>query len=235
MELKGYLNIIKKRIWIIIIIMLVFITSTILIDVFIKKNIYETNATLYVGKKTEQQTAIMYDDLLMSQFLVKDYREIMKSRAVSEKVIYELKKKGKLEANVNTSTITDNIDVNLRNDTRIIEIKVKNSNPERAKDLANEFAEVFKVKIKELMKVDNIEIIDWAQVPDNPTKPEKKRDAVLAGFIGLLTGLCTIFFLEYLDNTIKTSEDVEKYLGLPVVGTIPNVECKKKEGNNGGK
>ncbi|MGE5328038.1 MAG: YveK family protein [Deltaproteobacteria bacterium] len=227
MGIKDYINILKKRIWIILIIMIVFISGSILIDVFLKKNIYETNATLYVGKKIENQTGIMYDDLLISQFLVKDYREIMKSRVVSEKVIDELKKRGDLDSGFDSSSLKDNIDISLRNDTRIIEIKVRNPNAKTARILANEFAVVLKVKIKELMKVDNIEIIDWAQLPNKPTKPEKKKDAVLAGVIGLLTSICLILLLEYLDDTIKTAEDVIEYLQIPVIGRIPNVECDK--------
>jgi len=227
MELRDYINVIKKRMWIILVLVPVFIIVTLLVDIFILKNIYEADATLYVGRKYDQKTTIMYDDLLISQLLVKDYREIMKSRLVSEKVVDELKKKGKLEINFNPLTLKDKIDVNLRNDTKIIEIKARDSNPQKAKDLTNEFAEVFKIKIKELMKVDNIEIIDWARFPNSPTKPEKKKDVILAGFVGLLTSLCSIFLFEYLDNTIKTSEDVEKYLELPVLGTIPKMKSIK--------
>lgn len=227
MELRDYINIVKKRIWIILIIVPAFITGAILMDTFLFKNIYQANATLYVGKKTELQASIMYDDLLINQLLVKDYKEIMKSRAVSKRVVDELKKNGSLSEKFDFSVLTNNIDVNLRNDTRIIEVKVKNPSPQRAKDLTNKLAEVFKTKIRELMKVDNIEIIDWAQLPDSPIKPQKKKDAVLAGVIGLLSGMCLIFLLEYLDNTIKTSEDVEKYLGIPILGTIPNMSYIK--------
>ena len=87
--------------------------------------------------------------------------------------------------------------------------------------IANKVAEVFKQKVVELMDVENVQVIDRAEVPISPVKPKKELNIAIATFIGLMTGLGIIFLIEYLDNTIKTPEDIEKHLGLPVIGTIP--------------
>ena len=225
MDLREYINIIRRRLWIIIVIAVLFTVGTGIYNNYFLENIYESNSTLYVGKGADEQTAIVYNDLLMGQYLVKDYKEIASSRVVSEQVVDELKNEGKLDEEFNPANLANMISINLRGDTRVIEIKVQDTNPERAQDLANKIAEVFKARAEELMKINNIEIIDTALLPaeDKPAKPKRVQNIAIAAFIGIITGLGVIFLIEYFDNTIKTSEDVDKFLELPVIGTIPNM------------
>lgn len=230
MELKEYIDIIKRKIWILILVPFLCGITTDIFNCFFSKKTYESKTTLYIGKRSEEQTGIGYNDILMGQYLVKDYREIAKSRSVLEEVVDELIYEGKLDEDFNPSSLSDKISVNLCGDTRVIEIKVQDTDPQTARNLANKVAEVFKEKVKELMEIDNVKIIDKATLPDknNPTKPKRLRDILIASLFGILLGLGIIFFMEYLDNTIKTSEDAEKYLGLPVIGTIPHMVYEEK-------
>lgn len=229
MELREYINLIKRRLWILVLTTIFFAVFMCIYVNYFSDNIYESITTLYVGKQTHEQTSALYDDLLMGQTLVKDYREIAKSKAVSNQVVSELKEEGKLAEHFDPGSLAGKISINLRGDTRVIEIKVEDTHPERARDLANTVAEVFKFKVKELVEIDNVEIIDEANLPEinKPTKPKRAHDIAIASFIGILTGLGIIFLIEYLDNTIKRSEDVEKYLELPVIGTIPRINHDK--------
>ena len=77
------------------------------------------------------------------------------------------------------------------------------------------------------MKVENIQVIDEARVPDKPIKPRPMLNMAIAGVLGLMIGVFITFLLEFLDNTIKTPDDVERHLELPVIGTIPMVEENK--------
>ena len=81
--------------------------------------------------------------------------------------------------------------------------------------------------VKKFMKVENVQVIDEAQVPKNPIKPRPMLNIAIAGVLGLMFGIFLVFLLEYLDNTIKTPEDVEKYLQLSVIGAIPKVKNDK--------
>ncbi len=75
-----------------------------------------------------------------------------------------------------------------------------------------------------IMKVDNVQVIDQAQVPRNPVKPRPMLNMIIAGFLGIMISLGMVFVMEYLDNTIKSPNDVERYLGLPIIGAIPEVD-----------
>jgi len=228
MELKEYVDIVRKRLFLIILICFLSAVVAASVNKYFFKNIFEADTSLYVGKQITDQNALLYDDLLIGQSLVKDYRELAKSRTISQSVVDDLKKEGKAPADLAPKELSKKISVNLRGDTRVIEIKVEDQNPANAVIYANKVADVFKIKAKELMKVENIEIIDRAIYPDQPVKPQKVRNVAIAFFIGLMAGMGLAFFLEYIDNTIKTSEDVAKYLEVPVIGIIPVLETEKR-------
>jgi exopolysaccharide transport family protein len=86
--------------------------------------------------------------------------------------------------------------------------------------------------LSENMKAGNIRIIDKAEVSKTPVKPQKKRSIILAVIVGLFGGIGLAFFLEYLDNTIKTPDDLKQYLDIPDLGTVPLFATKNK-GNPG--
>ncbi|NLY43931.1 MAG: lipopolysaccharide biosynthesis protein [Clostridiaceae bacterium] len=216
MELREYLQIIRKRMWIVVSLTLVSAIASAIISFFLLEPIYQSNTTLYVGKKADSQESLAYNDLLLSNQLVKDYRELVKSRLVARTVIEELKLQG-----MTAGQLAAKLSVNLKNDTRLIEITAQDPDPQLAALIANKVAEVFKEKVVELMDVENVQVIDKAEVPVSPTKPNKKLNIAVAAFVGLMAGLGIIFLIEYLDNTIKTPEDVQKHLDLPVIGTIP--------------
>ncbi|WHH57518.1 Wzz/FepE/Etk N-terminal domain-containing protein [Petroclostridium sp. X23] len=216
MELREYLQIIRKRIWLVVIITLISTIASAVVSFFVLEPVYQSNTSLYVGKKIDGQSAIAYQDLLLGNQLVKDYRELVKSRLVANLVISELK----LE-NMTTGRMSQKLGVNLKNDTRLIEITAEDTKAELAAQIANKVAEVFQVKVVEIMDVENVQVIDKAEIPLNPIKPKKYLNVAIAAFIGLMLGFGIIFLIEYLDNTLKTPTDVERHLELPVIGTIP--------------
>lgn len=217
MELKEYLDIIIKKKWLIILLPLIATMITAYVSFYIVDQVYEANTTLYIiNKSSGSEFSIAYNDLLVGQQLVKDYKEIVKSRRITSEVIEELEL-----GNISSSMLSEKINVNARNDTRLIEIKVQDSSPQTAVDIANKLAEVFTREIVNIMKVENISIVDTAQLPEHPIKPRPMMNIAVAFILGLLTALGISFIIEYLDDTIKTTDDVEKYLGLTVLGTIP--------------
>lgn len=222
MELKQYLKIICKRLWLIVLLPAIAGFASFYVSFYVLTPVYESNITLYViNKKADPQLAIAYNDVMVGQQLVKDYRELVKSRTVTGSVIRELQLKG-----FTPESLAEKISVNSKNDTRIIEIRVQDQNPVRAKDIANEVGYEFINKVIDLMKVENVSIVDSAQTPSEPVKPKPTVNIAIAVFTALLAALGIVFLIEYLDDTIKTSEDVEKYLGLTVLGTIPVFSIK---------
>jgi capsular polysaccharide biosynthesis protein len=125
---------------------------------------------------------------------------------------------------IQTNEIADMLGVNLKNETRIIEITAQSTDPEFARNVANKVADVFKRKAIELIDVDNVQVIDIAQIPTSPIKPNKEMNIAIGFLLGLMLSLGLVFLLEFLDNTLKTPDDIEKHLGLPVIGTVPKFE-----------
>lgn len=223
MELKEYFNIIVKRIWLIILLPTVTAIIAAYVSYYVMDPIYEANTTLYIinNRSGTSDMTIAYNDLLVGQQLVNDYKEIVKSRKVTNKVIEDLDL-----TDWSPSRLAEKISVSAKNNTRLIEIIVSDSNPQLAKDIADKLAEVFKSEAIELMKVENVNIVDTAQLPVNPVKPRHKMNIAVSFLVGLLAAVGIVFLVEYLDDTIKTADDVGKYLGLTVLGTIPEFSAK---------
>lgn len=217
-DLREYVDIIRKRIWIILLITAIAVITSAVVSFFILDPVYETYTTMMVGKTKSQEAMIEYSDVLLSQKLVKTYGEIAKSTIVSKEVIRDLK------LSLTPEELKQKIQVNSVRDTEIIMIKVQDTDPKLAKDIANDLAQVFKRHVIKIMKVDNVQVIDKAEVPKNPVKPRPHLNIMIAGVLGIMIGLGIVFLLEYLDNTIKTPYDVEKYLDLPIMGTIPMMD-----------
>lgn len=178
---------------------------------------YQASTTLILTKTalTAQSTELDYNTVLLNKQLLKTYQELAKSRTIIEKV------RSSMNAKINVEDLKNMINVELVGDTGLIRIKVENGDPQKAALIANTLGEVFVKEIPRLMKINNVEIVDRAQTPKSPIKPNIKLNLILAGIAGFLLSLGLVFLLEYLDNTFNTTKDVEKNLALPTLGTIP--------------
>lgn len=106
---------------------------------------------------------------------------------------------------------------------------MQNGDPAEAVLIANEIAKVFQREISSLMRIDNIHILSPAELPENPVpvKPQPVLNMAIALVVGLMAGVGLAFLLEYMNNTIKTEQDVEKLLELPVLGIITTINDDK--------
>ena len=184
--------------------------------------VYQANTTMYVGKNADE-LGVNTTALNIGAAVVLDYQEIAKSRLVAATVIEEL---GLTDISVNE--LIDSINVTQRTETRVIEISVYDYDPEMAMIITNKTAEVFKEKIMDIMQVENVQVIDVAEIPFGPISPSNSTFAMIGILLGAVIGVVIIFLIAYFDNTIKTSEDVKKHLSLPVIGTIPAFKADRK-------
>lgn len=213
------------RKWIALIIALIVIAVAVSggVSYFVLKPEYQTFTTLMVGKPKDYMTEnkIEYNDLMLNQKLVTTYGEIIKSRLVVDKVIKNMK------LDLSYENFVNKVNVTLVKDTEIIKIQVSDEDPKLATMIANQTALVFMDSVKEIMHVENIQIIDEAQVPKNEVSPKPMLNMAIAGVLGLMVGVFLVFLLEFLDNTVKTPEDIERHLELPVIGAIPIIKGEK--------
>lgn len=219
-NIKELFTVLRKGKWIIIGLLILSMVLGGIFSFLILDKEYETFTTLMVGKPQDYQSdkTLEYNDLMLNQKLVSTYGELIKTRAVSDKVIENL------NLQISYGEFASKVSVSLVQNTEIIKIQVTDNNPTLAAAIANETAEVFMDTVKEVMRVENVQVIDPAQVPTGPVSPRPMLNIAIAGLVGLIIGVLIVFLKDYLDNSIKTQEDVEKYLGLPVLGNIPLVE-----------
>ncbi len=221
-DLREYFGIIKKRFWIIALITIVAASVSAGISFFVLQPVYEANSTIIVNTDQDEQTQMITgDQFTVTQKLAVTYGEIIKSRTVLEPVINNLK------LDVTYEELSEKITVSPVQDTQIISISVQDTNKQKARDIANEIPKVFTNEAKRITKANNVEVIDKAIVPDDPIKPNKIMNVAIAAVLGVMIGLFVVFLIEYLDNKIKTPQDIEKYLGLPILGVIPNEKLVK--------
>ena len=113
------------------------------------------------------------------------------------------------------------ISVSTVTDTQIIKVSVQDTNKSNAAKIANEIPKVFAKEAIRIADANGVEVIDKAQTPVNPVSPNKKMNILIAGVLGVMIGLFIIFIIEFLNTKIKTPQDIEKELGLPLLGVIP--------------
>jgi len=219
LELRDIIHIIWKRFWIIVTMTLIAALVSGIVSVFFLDKIYETSTTLIVSKQqsgSSQKNELTYNDVLLNQKLVKSYSIIARSDRVVEQVIRDL------GLSMSIGELKSKISVNSEQDTEIIRIVISDQDPRLAQDIANSLAKIFIEEVKTILLMDNVQIIDPAKLPMSPVKPRPMMNIAIAAMVGLMAALGIIFLIEYLDNTVKNPEDIERQFQLPVIGAIPN-------------
>ena len=212
-ELKEIFQILKKHLKLIIIVPIFFAILGAVISIYLINPVYEASTTLMVRQNKINNEEIDIGDVNLSKSLVYTYAEMAKSNTILENTrkslnLYE----------INGKSIT----VSPVKDTQILKVSVENTNPQLAMDIANILVEEFTLEIVRITKTDNVAVVDYATFPLEPIKPNKVMNTAIAAVLGEMIVLMIVFLMEYLDNTIKTEKDIEKYLGISVIGTIPN-------------
>lgn len=219
-ELRELLEIVNKRKWIIIVVTAIAVTIGGIYSAFFITPLYKSETTLMVNNSkglSSSDLAASFDlgSISTSQKLVITYGEIVKSRIVLEQVI---EKQG-LEDTY--EQLLKRITSEPVKSTEILKISVTDIEPAKAASISNSIADVFIKEVMRILKVNNVETIDRAIAIDKPINVKTKLNIAISLVLGLMLGVFIAFALEYLDNTIKTPQDVEKALGLAIIGTIP--------------
>lgn len=195
---------------------LVFIASK-----FIIMPKYEANTSMIVGNSQQEQMQnqmqgnVDYNEIQANRALVSTYSEIVKSRGIADHVIKNL------DLKMDYEKFSKMVSIEPVKDTQIISVKVVDTIPERAKDIANETSEIFKESITKIMNVDNVQILDGATLPEEPSSPHVARNTAIGIVLGFIIGLGIAFMKEIRDTSISTSEEIINDFNIPVLGTVP--------------
>ena len=231
-QLKEVLRMLRKRVGLILILTALAVIAAGVMSYFVMPPIYQASTQLLVNKTQSEQPLYSPGEVQTNLQLINSYNVIMKSPAILDQVIDEL------GIDLTVAELNEKMTVSSEEDSQVVNLTVQDTNPQMAADIANETAEVFREKIFTLMNIDNVNILSKAKVEENPApiKPKPLLNMALALVVGLMLGIGIAFLLEYLDNTIKSEQDIERLLQVPVLGAVAAFDHtnKKKEVSRGG-
>ncbi|AVX07245.1 capsular biosynthesis protein [Priestia megaterium] len=227
-SLRELFQVLRKRLWLIVLIAIIAATVSAVISFFILTPVYESKTQILVNQaKSDEQLYYNTQTVQTNVQLINTYNDIIKSPAILDKVIKELKLDG------TAKSLSSQIQVTNAQDSQVAQIVVKDTSAKRATEIANTTASVFKKEVPKIMNVDNVSVLSKATLVESasPVKPQPLLNIAIAVVVGLMVGVGLSFLLEYLDNTLKTEQDIENLLELPVMGVITTIKDVPKATN----
>lgn len=223
LNLIQLFKVIKKRKGIIFSITLVTVLIAAAISFYALTPMYENSTQILVSQAELNDGSISNQTVQADLQLVNTYNIIIKSKRIMEEVIDEL------ELTSSVQEISKNMSVIAASNSQVIEISVRNENPEMAAEIANMTAQVFEKEIYELMNVKNVSILSAATVSADPqpVSPNHWLNLVIAFVIGMTAGVGISFLMDAIDTTVKSESDVDELLGVPliaVISSMPNLK-----------
>ena len=185
------------------------------------KPVYQSQTSLYVLNKQSQGTTTL-SDLQSSTQLTQDYMILVKSRTVTEKVISDL------GLNTTNEKLAKQISVSTPSDSRVLEITVSNNDQYEAKRIADKVAEISADSICDIMQIEKVNVFEEANIPEKPSSPNCLKNAIIAFVLGMVLAIAIVVIRFVMNDTINTSEDIEKYLGINTLAQLPLVKGTTK-------
>ncbi|WP_432363793.1 YveK family protein [Sporosarcina sp. UB5] len=215
-SLQDLFKTLKKRAILILLTMLLAVTVAGVISFLVLTPIYQASTQILVNQQKVEQNQFNTQDIQANLQLINTYNVIIKSPAILTKVIENL------DLNTTPAQLTGKITVNSAQNSQVVNVSVQHPEPFMAVDIANTTAEVFQEEIQHLMNVDNVNILSPAVLAEDPKpiKPDPYLNMAIAAVVGLMLGVGIAFLLEYLDTTVKTEQDIEELLNLPILGLV---------------
>ncbi len=222
LDLKELLLVFWEKKVEIILIIAIFATIGVAYSLIFLTPTYKASTTLLLATNAPlgtEGTSITTTDMTLNSKLVSTYSELVKS---SNKIIRTVI--SNLNLNISEDELKDSISVTSKTNTEVIEITVKNENPTLSAKIANEMAKVFIGDVKEYYGIENVHIVDEAEVPQNPSNINPTKDVAMFIFVGVAISVVYVIIASMLDTKIKSEGDIEKITGCRVLVTLPLYE-----------
>ena len=219
-DLGELLHVMLRKLWIIVLVGLITAISA---GVYTKLCVapkYISTTKLYIVNKSMSLTSLSLSDLQMGTQLTQDYMVLVQSRPVLQQVI------DNLELDMTYRELGEMMSLDNPSNTRILTIDVEYTDPYMAKEIVDEIANVASKQISEIMELDEPNIVEVGEVPEYPSSPNLVKNVAIAGVLGIIIAMGIICIAHLMNDTIRTQDDVEKYLELSTIGLIPYTSDK---------
>jgi len=189
---------------------------------FVIKPQYTSTTRIYVVNRNQaDKPGLTNQDLQAGAYLVKDYREIILSQDVLEKVVADQ------SLTIDAKTLGKKVSVTVPADTRIVSISVRDGKPEEASRIANALRDVAAQKIISVTRVSDVTTLEEARPATSPSSPNIRRNTMMATIAGVGIVIVIVLLVELLDDRVKRPEDIEEVMHISLLGVIPNLEKLK--------
>ena len=182
---------------------------------------YESTTKIMVLNKQDNNT-LTSADMQTSTQLTKDYAELIQSRTVLEGVIAQL------NLDMTYKEMLNKVSVETSSDSRIVSISVTDEDPYTASEIANAVRDMAAEHIQSVMDIEAVNVVDTANIPNEKASPSLAKNGVIGGLLGVIIAMAAVIIIYLTNDTIKVEEDVECYLGLSVLGSIPFSEKESR-------
>lgn len=218
-NIDEFTEILKKRWKLVLILTLASTLISSILTFFLIEPQYEARTKLFIGKNETTSKVKNYDnnEVIMYQKLLKTYSEVIKTKDLLKLAIEDS------NINIKAGQLLNDLIIVPVADTQILEIKLKNKSPNDANKLLAAISEEFIDLSKELIPNGNIQVLEDVQASKNPISPNKKMNIGIGVLIGLMAGIGIVLLLEFIDNTFKSKDQMERELEIAVIGVIPNI------------
>jgi len=224
-DIRELLLTLLKKSWIILLCVIILSGIAGIYSYNFLDDYYTATATVYLGKEG-LGGSIDLGIINLNNQLMADYFSLVKSRLVAEEVSKRMGNEAfaqVIQEEISTYLVTEQ-----RTSTRMFHVSFESTNPEFAADIVNYTCEVLLEKAESIFGVKNARIIDRALMPDKPSGPNRALNIAIAAAAGAVLGIVVILLTEFLNYTFKKPKDIERVLGLTVLGIIPAFKGEKR-------
>ena len=177
---------------------------------------YTASTSIYLTPQISESGSLDYNSQMANSKLVTNAVNLL----TQDNIMSEVAKNVGLES---AEKVKDVVTVTNESNTEIITISATTTDPKLSKDIANDTVSTFVKTMQKNLNVRNIEVVDKAKLSYVPSGPNVKKNTMMAGLIGLVVGVGYAVLRFLLDNRLRTKEEAEKYLGIPVFCEIPEL------------
>ena len=220
-DLREIILLLKKNLLGLIALTVLFAAAGYLFSTFVMTPQYEASATMIVNSRADAaQTNITSDQITSATKLVDTYSVILTSDTVLDKTIEDL------NLDMSYKSLLGKVTIESVNSTQVMKISAQDEDPELAQQIVASIVEQAPDIIIQTVKAGSVEVISQPKAGENPVSPRKMMNTAIAGMLGLVLGLGGVFLRSMLNNKFMTDTDINKKLGLTVLGVIPQVNMK---------
>lgn len=211
-DLIQMMRFLMKKAWIIVLAVLVFAVGGYVGSKLLSTPEYTASCRIYVYEEGKEMS---YNDLVIATQMTNDCEIIITGHNVTKQVVENL------GLNMKPESVSKRLTVTSEASTRVLDLSYTDTDPERAAKILNEVCAVASVQIEEITSVDAVRTIFLADVPTAPSSAGPSRAALLAAALGAVLVVAVLVVIFLMDDTIRSEDDVERYLGVSTLGAIP--------------